>query len=74
LRFFGAELSTATFTPTSLSLRYFSSSSTLAVVDRVPAGLNVDGAPTTLTTYANPAGGTVVVLPKGTHAVTLSFP
>lgn len=61
---FNGELKSAAVTPSGIELAYRSSARALALLDRVPARIDVDGSPAELQ-----LAGRVVMLPRGQHVV-----
>ena len=70
LRFTG-EPGGAAVTPGSLTLTYYAGVRALAVVDRQPLRLELDGLATVLPVVTNPDGGCTVTVPGGTHTVRI---
>jgi hypothetical protein len=70
---FTGELSSASISPTAMTLAYSSRAATYAVVSQRPATLVIDGTAQTATAVANPTGGWTLGLPKGTHRVNIGF-
>jgi hypothetical protein len=70
---FTGELSSASISPSAMTLAYSSRAATYAVVTQRPTTLLIDGTAHTASAVANPTGGWTLGLPRGTHRVNIGF-